>query len=423
MFHFQIYSINMNNHPPGQLYNTLGQPIQLLDNVFTAGTVQAAPGSVIVADQAKVQYYAAPADMHLAQGHTAVNLAQPAHVTSTADVQPAGVTTVVYQTAAQDQQQQPISYKVPTTQATTSQQQQDEDKSKKDIVAEATSKIFDEDASKKGGPVPVTESASASTSSGPVTAVKSEPGPSGGPVRQGGPVSVGRPRGASRGRGRGRAGYRGRGRGAAAAMAMNSKQQILPRLQLLEEEDDGLTCRMCLQSFWYKSQLIDHLKASHSVTDPERYEREEREKKMRRIREDQQRQIMAKRQRMGPGGRGMRPMRGKMGPGGRPIGPPKPAGPRPSFQYRDGAFICDLCKKSFSDGNDMVTHWKSHVKKQRIDGGRGRSGSRGRRGRRPHLPRLWSTPEERKGPRRRRSREAGVLWQGQRQGTWQGRAQ
>ena len=43
---------------------------------------------------------------------------------------------------------------------------------------------------------------------------------------------------------------------------------------------------------------------------------------------------------------------------------PGHAGPRPSFQYRDGAFICDLCKKSFSDGNDMVAHWKSHVKQQ-----------------------------------------------------------
>jgi hypothetical protein len=42
------------------------------------------------------------------------------------------------------------------------------------------------------------------------------------------------------------------------------------------------------------------------------------------------------------------------------------AGPRPSFQYRDGAFICDLCKKSFSDGNDMVAHWKSHVKQQHV---------------------------------------------------------
>ncbi len=407
----------MNNHPPNHpLYNTLGQPnvnIQLLDNVFTAGAVQAAPAAtgVIVADQAaKVQYYAAPAEMNLAAaapphgGHTAVNLAQPAHVVSTADVQPAGVTTVVYQTAAQEQQQQPISYKVPAAQVTSAstsasatasapvqqQQQQPQPEKKKDIVAEATSKIFDEDAAKKSGPVPVSQSSTASSGGGPVTAVKSEPGPgpSGGPVRQGGPVSVGRPRGGPRGgpRGRGRGGGRGgRGRGASAAMAMNSKQHILPRLQLLEEEDDGLTCRMCLQSFWYKSQLIDHLKASHSVTDPERYEREEREKKMRRIREDQQRQIMAKRQKMGPGGRMMRSGRGRMGPGGRPIGPPKPAGPRPSFQYRDGAFICDLCKKSFSDGNDMVTHWKSHVKKQRLDGGGPRGGRRGR-GRRPPSP-------------------------------------
>ena len=42
----------------------------------------------------------------------------------------------------------------------------------------------------------------------------------------------------------------------------------------------------------------------------------------------------------------------------------------------------DLCKESFSDGNDMVTHWKSHVKKQQVEasrsGGRGRGGARGR---------------------------------------------
>merc|ERR1712020_501869 len=59
---------------------------------------------------------------------------------------------------------------------------------------------------------------------------------------------------------------------------------------------------------------------------------------------------------MGRGG--LRP--GQLMRGGRPM----PTGPRPSFQYRDGAFICDLCKKSFSDGNDMVAHWKSHVKQQ-----------------------------------------------------------
>jgi hypothetical protein len=53
------------------------------------------------------------------------------------------------------------------------------------------------------------------------------------------------------------------------------------------------------------------------------------------------------------------------------------AGPKPSFQYRDGSFICDLCKKSFSDGNDMVAHWKSHVKNQKRYGdfrGPGRPG-------------------------------------------------
>ena len=45
------------------------------------------------------------------------------------------------------------------------------------------------------------------------------------------------------------------------------------------------------------------------------------------------------------------------------------------LQYRDGAFICDLCKKSFSDGNDMVAHWKSHVKQQQQAGkGGGRDG-------------------------------------------------
>jgi hypothetical protein len=44
----------------------------------------------------------------------------------------------------------------------------------------------------------------------------------------------------------------------------------MPRLQLLDEEDDGLTCRMCLQSFWYKTELLDHLKTTHSITDPDR---------------------------------------------------------------------------------------------------------------------------------------------------------
>ena len=81
---------------------------------------------------------------------------------------------------------------------------------------------------------------------------------------------------------------------------------------------------------------------------------------------------------------------GKIGPGTIRLTspgarPPQTPWRRPSFQYRDGAFICDLCKESFSDGNDMVTHWKSHVKKQQAEAsGRGRGGARGReRGRGP----------------------------------------
>ena len=165
-------------------------------------------------------------------------------------------------------------------------------------------------------------------------------------------------------------------------------------IKILDDEDDGLTCRMCLASYWYKAELLEHLKTVHSISEPDKYEKEERAKKLSKLREEQQRIIMAKRQREererrlreAKYGRG----RGRILPGGRfrPQGP----GQRPSFQYRDGAFICDLCKESFSDGNDMVTHWKTHVKKQQIEmmrSGRGRGRGRppvGGRGRgRPSL--------------------------------------
>ena len=180
-----------------------------------------------------------------------------------------------------------------------------------------------------------------------------------------------------------------RGRGSYGARG-GARQQIMPRLALLDDEDDGVTCRMCLQPFWYKSQLFEHLKTVHSISDPERYEKEEREKKLRRLREDQQRMAMAQRGRGGMvrGGRGLIRGRGgsvmvSRGGGKRPL---QATGPRPSFQYRDGSFICDLCKKSFSDGNDMVTHWKSHVKQQRaaMTSGSSSAGSSGRgRGRPP----------------------------------------
>ncbi|CAB4055426.1 unnamed protein product [Lepeophtheirus salmonis] len=111
----------------------------------------------------------------------------------------------------------------------------------------------------------------------------------------------------------------------ASISSSRSAASMTPRLSLLEEEDDGLTCRLCLQSFWYKSALIEHLK-NNSL-----YIRSCSELRGR--------------------GRGMIARGGSAGRGGArpgsirltsPGSKPAPAGPRPSFQYRDGAFICDL---------------------------------------------------------------------------------
>ena len=59
-------------------------------------------------------------------------------------------------------------------------------------------------------------------------------------------------------------------RGSYGPRGGGARQQIMPRLSLLDDEDDGVTCRMCLQPFWYKSQLHDHLKSTHSISEPER---------------------------------------------------------------------------------------------------------------------------------------------------------
>ena len=413
----------MNNHPNHPLYNPLGNPpnIHLLDSMFGMQAAEQHKPTII-------PQYAAYQDMHLQQQQqqaaaAAMNLAQSSHVVTSISEQTAPQV-VVYQQVQeqQQQQQQPISYKIPqigTTTASSSQQMAaaapraaappqiqappaqtivQEVDSKKDIVAEATSKIF-EDVHKK----PQTAEQS-SAASGPVaalpTAIKSEPvaGPSDGgdtkPVSAASAASTSSSTPSTNTASSAKPGPKpGSARGRPAGRGGMVRQQIMPRLSLLEEEDDGLTCRMCLQSFWFKRELLEHLKTTHSITEPDRYEREERDKKLRRIREEQQRAIIAKRQRMaaqqGRGGaRGGRV-------GGRIMGKPT-AGPRPSFQYRDGAFICDLCKKSFSDGNDMVTHWKSHVKKQRqqqaqmasrhpmrVPGRRGRPPSGGGRGRPP----------------------------------------
>ena len=42
------------------------------------------------------------------------------------------------------------------------------------------------------------------------------------------------------------------------------------------EDDEDLTCRICLNAFWYKSQILEHLKTVHSVQDPEMYLKEKK---------------------------------------------------------------------------------------------------------------------------------------------------
>lgn len=37
------------------------------------------------------------------------------------------------------------------------------------------------------------------------------------------------------------------------------------------EDDDDLTCRVCLSAFWYKTQILEHLEKAHSVKDPESF--------------------------------------------------------------------------------------------------------------------------------------------------------
>jgi len=281
-------------------------------------------------------------------------------------------------------------------------------------AADSATEIKKEPVSSTSTPAASGSGTNASTSSSSVmTAVKSEPNtsnannikPSNSTTTPNQSRPGPKPGTSTRGRGASSFGNRG-----------GARQQIMPRLQLLDDEDDGVTCRMCLQPFWYKSQLHDHLKSTHSITDPERYEKEEREKKLRRLREEQHRMALAQRGRGGgPGGPMIRGRGGTMirGRGGVMISRggirrPMTTGPRPSFQYRDGSFICDLCKKSFSDGNDMVTHWKSHVKQQRANmgpGGPSRGGSMIRgRGRPSGGGRL---PPPSKGPRGRPGRSKG----------------
>ena len=184
----------------------------------------------------------------------------------------------------QQQQAQPISYKIPQlntaavasvvnqiqtqNQQSTQQHQQTTSSSahnliqkKKDIVAEAiraadsATEIKKEPVSSSSASTSGTTGNSASTNStstnstnAPAVAIKSEPSTSGSSSTaasnankpaSNSTTTTNRP-GPKPGstRGRGSSNY---GRGG------HARTQIMPRLQLLDDEDDGVTCRMCLQ--------------------------------------------------------------------------------------------------------------------------------------------------------------------------------
>jgi len=149
------------------------------------------------------------------------------------------------------------------------------------------------------------------------------------------------------------------------------------RFNLTREEDDGLTCRLCLQPFWFREELKKHLTDVHSFT--EKDQEEERRRNVQRVMEQRRRIAMAQQQRMQAAlgrsvGGGI--MRGR---GGTSITPaPGMIKPKFSFQYHDGGFICELCKKKFSDGNEMVKHWRTHNVGRGRGGGPGSRGGRGR---------------------------------------------
>ena len=85
--------------------------------------------------------------------------------------------------------------------------------------------------------------------------------------------------------GRGRGNFRGRPRGSrgrgAGRPPNNTPRKVEAAVAKVDtpsfdDDDDDLTCRVCLSSFWYRTQLIEHLEKTHSVKDPEAFLNEKR---------------------------------------------------------------------------------------------------------------------------------------------------
>lgn len=58
---------------------------------------------------------------------------------------------------------------------------------------------------------------------------------------------------------------------AAAALASRKTVTSNPLFRDGDDDEDDLTCNMCLSSFWYRQELIDHMKNTHNVEKPEKH--------------------------------------------------------------------------------------------------------------------------------------------------------
>ena len=58
---------------------------------------------------------------------------------------------------------------------------------------------------------------------------------------------------------------------AAAAAAAAARKSVTSNPLFKDEDDEDLTCTMCLSSFWYRTELIEHMKSTHNVEKPEKH--------------------------------------------------------------------------------------------------------------------------------------------------------
>ena len=45
-----------------------------------------------------------------------------------------------------------------------------------------------------------------------------------------------------------------------------------------DDDEEELNCVLCMQSFWFKAQLLEHLKEKHNKAEPENYIKEKGKK-------------------------------------------------------------------------------------------------------------------------------------------------